>query len=46
MSLGDKDSIYCGFEAFANFIIEEKLKLARTSTDVFLENDGLQTVKM
>ena len=46
MSLNDKDSIYCGFEAFANYIIEEKLKMTRTTTEHFLENDGLQTVKM
>ena len=46
MSMSDKDSIYCGFEAFANYIIEENLKMTRTNTEAFLENDGLQTVKM
>ena len=46
MSINDPDSIFLAFEAFAKFIIDEKLKMKRTTTEVFLANEGLRTVKV
>ena len=46
MSVNDPDSIYLAFEGFAKFIIDQKLKLRRTTTEVFLANEGLKTMKV
>ena len=46
MSVNDPDSIYLAFEGFAKFIIDQKLKLRRTTTEVFLANEGLKTMKI
>ena len=41
MSLSDKDSIFTAFETFAKYILDEKYKMTRSTTEHFLENDGL-----
>lgn len=46
MSINDPDSIFLAFEGFAKFIIDEKLKMRRTTTEVFLANEGLKTMKV
>ena len=46
MSINDPDSVFLAFEGFAKFIIDEKLKMRRTTTEVFLANEGLKTMKV
>ena len=46
MSINDADSIFLAFEGISKFIIDEKLKLRRTTTEVFLQNEGLKTMKV
>ena len=46
MTLGDTDSINLAFEEFITKIVDEKSVLERTTTEAFLRDGGLATIKM
>lgn len=45
MSLADTDSVNLAFEEFITKIVDEKSVIERTTTEAFLADGGLATVK-